>query len=248
MPIDIAIIIIMSIFLILGFKIGFVYNLFFAFGWLISVIVAFFTRGYVQGFLQDKTPVYDWYHGLVYKICLKLAPGYEGAADADITSRAGITEGSSEAGGNALSDVLGAAGHAMGSAVQAVGEGIAKATADSIASTSFGVFCFIGTVLLVKLLLFLITLALSSRYRGGFVGALDSIGGALLGIVQGFIVVFVILFVILPVSLALNQGIYDAVAQALNTSFFAKTLFLANPIITIVNGFSPGLFNPSEWL
>jgi hypothetical protein len=246
MHLDIAIIIIISIFLILGFKNGFVYNLFFAFGWLISIIVAFFTRDYVQGFLKDKTPIYDWYHGIVYKVCLKLAPEYAGdaGAGAEVTSQSGIAGGALGAAG----DALGAAGAAIGTAVQSAGEKIVQATADHVASVSFGVFCFIGTALLVKLLMFLITLALSRRYRGGFVGALDAVGGALLGIAQGFIVVFVILLVILPVSLVISQGAFDAISQSLNTSFFAKTLFLANPLVVVIDGFAPGIFNPADWL
>jgi uncharacterized membrane protein required for colicin V production len=267
MQLDIAILIIIAIFTIFGFKNGFVHTIFFAFGWLIAIAVAFFTRGTVKKFIIDNTHIYDWYHERVYDVCLKFISGYtnkltggQGIADG-VTGGAmgdaleavggaggGAMGGALEAVGGAGGGAVGGALEAVGGAVGAAGEKITQAAADQIASTSFGVFCFIGTVLVVKLFLFLITLALSRRYRGGFVGALDATGGLLLGVAQGFIVVFIVLVLILPVSLAISPGLFEKASGALNSSFFAKTLFTMNPLIPLIDGFAPGLFDPSKWL
>jgi uncharacterized membrane protein required for colicin V production len=252
MQLDIAILIIIAAFTILGFKNGFVHTVFFAFGWIISIAVAFFMRDRVKGFLMENTGVYGWYHARVYSICEKFVSGYtnkltEGVTDA--TGGAvgampgGLPEGIQDAvtdaaSRGALDSVLGSVGGAVGS----IGDKLTQAAADQIASASFGVFCFIGTLLAVKLLLFLITLIFSRKFHGGFVGTVDAIGGMLLGLLQGFIVVFVILVLILPVSLAINPGLFETASGMLNTSFFSKTLFTVNPLIPLIDGFAPGLF------
>jgi uncharacterized membrane protein required for colicin V production len=223
MPIDICIIATILIFAILGFRNGFVYTLFFVLGWFIAIVVAFFTRSQVRAFLTDSTPVYDWYHGHVFDVCLKFVTQY---TDKLSGSLPGV----------------------FGEAVTTMGDKLAQDAADQIASASFGVFCFVATVLAVKFILFLITLLLSRKYHGGVVGALDAAGGALIGIVQGFIVVFVALIVLLPASLAINADLFKAAADALDSSFLAETLFLHNPLIGLIDGFAPGLFDPAYWI
>jgi uncharacterized membrane protein required for colicin V production len=223
MQLDIFILITIAVFTILGFKNGFVYTIFFVLGWLIAIVIAFFTRHKVQDFLMDSTPVYDWYHDHVYDICLNFVTQYTDKLSGDLP---GI----------------------FGQAVTSMGGKIAQEAADQITSASFGVFSFIGTVLVIKLILSIITFALSRRYRGGFVGAADAIFGALLGIAQGFIIVFIILILILPVSLAINPDLFEAVARMLDVSFLAETLFLNNPLIALIDGFAPELFDPGEWL
>jgi hypothetical protein len=52
----------------------------------------------------------------------------------------------------------------------------------------------------------------------------------------------------MPVSLAISPWLFEKISGALNTSFFAKTLFTINPLIPLIEGFAPGLFDPSEWL
>jgi uncharacterized membrane protein required for colicin V production len=136
----------------------------------------------------------------------------------------------------------------VGGAAGAFGEKITQAAADQLASASFSVLCFIGTVLVIKLILFLLTLALSRKHRKGFVGALDATGGVFLGLLQGFIIVFVILLLILPVSLAINPWLFEKISDMLDTSFFARTWFMTNPLIPLIESIAPGLFDPYEWL
>jgi uncharacterized membrane protein required for colicin V production len=250
MQLDIAILIVIAIFTILGFKNGFVRTIFFTCGWFIAIIVAFIMRDRVRGFLTDNTPVYDWYYGRIYDICSKFFTGYTDKLTGGLPADPGaLSGGALDGAADSLSaGALNGAVDAVGGAVGAIGDKLTTEAAEHIASASFGVLCFIGTVLVVKLLMFLITLALSRRYRGGFVGALDAFAGIFIGLLQGFIVVFVILILILPVTLALNPVLFEAVTGALNTSFFAKTLFTVNPLISLVDGFAPGLFDPAEWL
>jgi uncharacterized membrane protein required for colicin V production len=223
MQLDIIILIIIAIFTILGFKNGFVYTLFFVLGWFVAIVVAFFARGQVQGFLTERTPAYDWYYGHVYDICMNFVGGYTGPLSGSLPGE-------------------------FGGAVESIGERAAQDAASQITSASFGVLCFIGTVLAVKLVLFLITLALSRRYRDGFVGAVDALFGIFLGIAQGLIIVFILLILILPVSLAISPGLFGQVRETMGSSFIAETLFMNNPLISLVDGFVPGLFDPGEWM
>jgi uncharacterized membrane protein required for colicin V production len=223
MQLDIFILITIALFTILGFKNGFVYTLFFFLGWLVAIVIAFLTRHKVQDFLTESTPVYDWYHEHVYDVCLNFVTQYTDKLSGDLPG-------------------------VFGQAVTSMGDKIAQDAADQIAAASFGVFSFIGAVLVIKLLLSIITFALSRRYRGGFIGAVDALFGALLGIVQGFIVVFIVLILILPVSLAISPDLFALASKTLDGSFIAETLFLHNPLIALVDGFVPGLFDPGEWL
>jgi uncharacterized membrane protein required for colicin V production len=287
MQLDIALLIIIAIFSILGFKNGFVHTLFSTFGWLIAIIVAFFTRDIVKGFIQDNTGLYDWHHERVYTICAKFTSGYTnnltggnvgdgvgdltGGAVGDLTGGAigDLTGGAvDDLTGGAVGDLTGGAvdgltggavgeltGGAINSALEVVGgavgafgERITQMAADQLASASFSVLCFIGTVLLVKFIMFIITLAFSRKHNRGFVGALDATGGVLLGVAQGFIIVFIVLILILPVSLAVNPWLFEKISGMLNTSFFARTLFMMNPLIPFIEGLAPGLFDPYEWL
>jgi uncharacterized membrane protein required for colicin V production len=222
MSIDIFIIVTLVVFAILGFKNGFVYSLFFVLGWFIAIVVAFFTRDKVKDFLMDGTPVYDWYHGHVYDICLKFVSQYTDKASGNLP---GI----------------------FGDAIASAGEKVASEAAEQIASASFGVFSFVATVLVVKFILFLITLLLSRKYHGGVVGALDATFGVLIGVVQGLIVVFIVLIAILPVSLAVSADLFKTAAQALDDSFIAETLFLHNPLVGLIDGFVPGIFDTDYW-
>jgi hypothetical protein len=56
------------------------------------------------------------------------------------------------------------------------------------------------------------------------------------------------LILILPVSLAIGPDAFAAVSHALDTSFVSKTLFTIDPLLPLVDGFAPGLFDPDEWL
>jgi uncharacterized membrane protein required for colicin V production len=280
MQLDIALLIIIAIFAILGFKNGFIHTLFYAFGWFIAIVVAFFVRDAVREFLTNNTGVYERYHERVYSVCLNFTSGYtdtlKGETGGDLTGGAlGAADGLA---GDLTGDALGTAGdltgdtlsaasdltggalsgpesgaitsaiEAVGGAAGAFGEKITQVAADQLASASFSVLCFIGTVLVVKFILFLLTMALSCKHRKGFVGALDATGGVFLGILQGFVVVFVVLLLILPVSLAINPWLFEKISDMLDTSFFAKTWFTMNPLIPLTEKIAPGLFDPYEWL
>jgi uncharacterized membrane protein required for colicin V production len=295
MQLDIALLIILAVFAILGFKNGFVHTLFYTFGWLIALVVAFFLRDKVKEFLTDSTDMYKHYHERVYDICLNFTSGYtdtltggntgdfSGIAAGDLTGSAldaagdltggaldaagNLTGGALDAAGNLTGGALGAAGdvtrsalgdpdgsainsvlETVGGAAGAFGEKMTLAAADQLASASFVVLCFIGTVIVVKFILLLLTLAFSRKHRRGFVGALDATGGAFLGIFQGFIVVFVIMLLILPVSLAINPWLFEKISGMLDSSFFAKTWFTTNPLIPLIEKVAPGLFDPYEWI
>jgi uncharacterized membrane protein required for colicin V production len=303
MQLDIALIIIIAIFTILGFKNGFVHTLFSTCGWLIAIVAALFARDAVASFMMDKTGVYGWYRERVYNICAKFTSVYTnnltgwntgdgageltggaigattGGAVGDLTGGAigdptggaiGDLTGSAvydptgaaigDLTGGAIGDLTGGAiggsdGSSISGALEMIGgameefsEKLTQVVADQLASASFVVLCFIVTVLVIRFFLLLLTLALSRKRHGGFVGALDATGGVFLGAAQGFIVVFIVLLLILPVSLAINPWLFEKISDALNTSFFARTLFMTNPLVPIIEGFAPEMFDPTQWM
>jgi uncharacterized membrane protein required for colicin V production len=221
MQLDIILLIIIAIFVIFGFKNGFVYTLFRVLGWLVAIAVAYFTRDQVREFLMDHTPVYDWYHGHIYNILSQFVGRYTGGVSSNLPN-------------------------ALGGALDSFGGKVAEEAANSIASSSFAVLSFIAAVLVVKLILFLFTLLFSRKYHGGFIGGIDALGGIFVGFIQGVFIVFIILLLITPVSFAIGPGAFDAVSKTLDHSFFSNTLYQNNPLSTLSEGFIPGDINPNE--
>jgi uncharacterized membrane protein required for colicin V production len=228
MPFDVAILVIILFFTIAGYKNGFVYSVFHVLGWLIAFVFAFIFRRQVRELIMDKTPVYDWWHDRVYDICSKFAGQY--------TDR--LTGGLPDDGLLSI----------FGSAIDHVGEKIVESATNEITSTSFAIICFIGTVLVIKLILFIITVLFSRKYHDGVVGTLDAVGGIFVGIAQGFLFVFIMLIILPPVLFAVNPDFFMGAIGILNRSFLAETLFLNNPLAPLINSFVPDLFNPAEWL
>jgi uncharacterized membrane protein required for colicin V production len=223
MQIDIAIIIIILIFAFLGFKNGLVRTLFHTFGWIIAIVTSFLLRKQVETFLMDHTQIYDRYLAYVEGIFRSFSDKHAG---------------------NLADSIPGV----VGDALESVGDKLVDEAAASFVDTTFTIFTFIGFALLIKFVFFIITLLLSKRHHGGFVGGLDGIAGLLMGMVQGLVIVLILLALLLPVSLALNPEYYNAINSMLDRAVFADILCNNNPLFHFMKDYLPDNLIPSEWL
>ncbi|MDR0357480.1 MAG: CvpA family protein, partial [Clostridiales Family XIII bacterium] len=167
MPIDIAILIIILIFALLGFRRGFAYTFFRTFGWIVAIVAAILLRGRFADFLAERTSLYDVFLAHTEKIFHTFAEKYA----------TGFAESM---------PVL------IGDAVEKAKDKIVSETAVRIADASFEIFAFIGLILLIKIALFILTLLLSKRHHEGFIGGIDGIGGFFIGAAQGVVVVLIL--------------------------------------------------------
>ncbi|MDR1953724.1 MAG: CvpA family protein [Clostridiales Family XIII bacterium] len=223
MQIDVAIIIILLIFAFLGFKNGLARTILHAFGWIVAILASFLLRNQIKGLLMDHTTIYDRYLAHVEKVCRAFSGKHTG---------------------NLTENIPGA----IGDTLDELGNQFVTETARTIADITFGVFTVIGFAIIIKLILFLVSMLVSKRYHDGFVGGLDGFAGFLVGILQGGVVVLILLSLLMPVALAINPDYYDALKDMMDRAIFADILYDHNPILQLIHGFLPENLIPAEWL
>jgi uncharacterized membrane protein required for colicin V production len=219
MEIDIAILIIVAIFALLGLKNGLIYTLFHTLGWLVSLVISVLFHSPFQALLKDRTPFYEMFYRRVEYACLEFAGKYTDKIPDNLP-------------GN------------LDDSIRDMANNAAIATAERIANTAFGIAVFILMIFLIKLILYLITRLFSKRYHRGFIGGLDGVAGLGIGIVQGAIVVLVLMAFLMPVAYAFSPDAYTWVNTTLERSFFAYNIYNANPLLDFVGAFSPNQFVP----
>ena len=219
MEIDIAILIIVALFALLGLKNGLIYTLFHTLGWLISLVISVLLHTPFQALLKDRTPFYEMFYRRVEFACLDFAGKYTDKIPDNLP-------------GN------------LNDSIRDMANNAAIATAEKIANTAFGIAVFILMIFLIKLILYLITRLFSKRYHKGFIGGMDGFAGFGIGIVQGAIVVFVLMAFLMPIAYAISPDTYTWVNTTLERSFFAYNIYTANPLLDFVGAFSPNQFVP----
>jgi uncharacterized membrane protein required for colicin V production len=222
MQIDVAIIIILLFFAFLGFKNGLARTLFHTFGWIVAIATSFLLRNQIKSLVMDHTSIYDRYHAHVEKVCQAFSNKYTG---------------------NLTDNIPGTVGDALNEA----GNRFITETAQTITDITFSIFTVIGCAILIKLILFIITMLMSKRYHDGFVGGLDGFAGFLVGILQGGVVVLVLLALLMPVALAINPSYYDALKDMMDRAIIADIIYDHNPILQLIHGFLPENLIPPEW-
>ena len=214
MGLDIAIIVIVGLFALLGLKNGLFYTLFRALGWLIAVVGALILGRSAQIFVKEHTPIYDMIFERAKEVCLSFSNQY---VNSKIPKNSGM----------------------LGDGVRRLAEQAAISAAETIATAILAIIVFIVLVIAIKIILVLITRIFSKKHRKGFIGGLDGLAGMILGIVQGGIIVLILLTVFLPVSFAISPSFYFKVNDSLEHSFFAYNVYQANPIPNLVGSIRP---------
>ncbi|MDR0852694.1 MAG: CvpA family protein [Clostridiales Family XIII bacterium] len=208
---DILIALILLLFAFLGFKNGLARTLVRLISWVLAVIVALLSCGFLENYVKVHTLIDEYYFEKVLRICSTFYEKYT----------SGITEELPEP----ISDT-----------VDTVGEKFVSETSQRIAGIAFAILIFIIIILFVKLLFFIVERLFSKKYNDGFVGAVDGIVGLILGFAQGAVVVFLLLALILPLSYMINESIYEAVHNTISHSFYAEYLYNNNPILRLAGG------------
>lgn len=112
----------------------------------------------------------------------------------------------------------------------------AQTLADKLTFLTMTILCFLALLLVIKVIFFFITLALSKRDKG-FTNVADGFLGMIAGLIRGIIFVFVFLALLVPFVNVVSPASTQLISDSLNASYFAGTLYDNNFIIVIIEDY-----------
>ena len=221
---DVLIVAIIVACAVFGFRNGFLISLSRVGGWIGALIVAFLYRGEVNAWVLENTDWYDKVQLRVENVCLAFVENYTGYGDP-----------SGGAGG-------------FSATLEKVGEKLALAAAEQITTHLWTVIIFVGIVLGIKILLFILTFFLSKKFHGGMIGGIDGIAGLLFGFFQAAVAILIAFALILPLSYTVSAKTHDDINRSMDDSIVAKLIYENNPLLDFIDGFLPTGLTPAKWL
>ena len=135
-----------------------------------------------------------------------------------------------------------------GNTVAKLGESLAVEAAEKIAAHIWTVVVFVGIILGIKLLLFILTLFLSKKFHAGFVGGIDGFVGLLFGIFQAIIAILVVFALVLPIAYTSSVKTHDFIETEMDKSIVAELIYDNNPLLEVIDGFLPTSLRPDKWI
>ncbi|MDR0570843.1 MAG: CvpA family protein [Clostridiales Family XIII bacterium] len=208
MWLDVAILIVVILSMVIGYRNGMVYSLLHGAGWLVSLLAAFFTFPHVIKLLRGD----DAYGGLRGRIVL----GFAGNDASTGGSLGGIVP-------KPIADY-----------VEGAARDLSLAISDSIAVVCYNLIVFLMLVFIYKLITVIIINLTSKRVRKGLIGNIDGLLGLLVGGLKGVLLVFILLALILPVSLFISESARTFMEDALFSSIYAKDLHNNNLLLLAI--------------
>lgn len=211
MILDIIVIVIMVLCMVFGFRRGFVHTFVHTLGWFGAMIAAFFFTSQLKDLLTEKTTLYDQIFTMFSdKLSLSTDSVTSSAATLPLILNRSVNSATAEA-SNLLSTKL--------------------------ADLTMTILCFVIIFIVVKALLFFITLAFSRKQNKGFVGFFDGLLGLVVGMIRGIIFVFIFLALLLPITNLVSPASTQLILNSLSASYFSRTLYDSNFIVLIINDF-----------
>lgn len=211
MILDIIVIVIMVLCMVFGFRRGFVHTFVHTLGWFGAMIAAFFFTSQLKDLLTEKTTLYDQIFTMFSdKLSLSTDSVTSSAATLPLILNRSVNSATAEA-SNLLSTKL--------------------------ADLTMTILCFVIIFIVVKALLFFITLAFSRKQNKGFVGFFDGLLGLVAGMIRGIIFVFIFLALLLPITNLVSPASTQLILNSLSASYFSRTLYDSNFIVLIINDF-----------
>lgn len=201
--------------MVYGLRKGFIHTFIHTIGWVLALVLAYIATPFVKRLLMGETTLYD-------------------------TMKAGFAQRFSESLPNTQSsfDSLPAnVGDAVGDKITQLTDSIVQQTASSFAGLAFTVLVFVGLVVLIKIVLWLVLRLLSKDYNDGFMNFFDGLFGLIFGLFKGLLMAFIFLAVLLPVMNIISPDYTTFVIGSLDNSMFAKDLYDNNFIVLLLQSF-----------
>ena len=103
-----------------------------------------------------------------------------------------------------------------------------------IADSIYAVICFLLVLFAIKIILWLIALAVSKKHNDGVIGFVDGLLGMLAGIIRGIIIVLLLLAFAYPVLSFISPDTAELMMKQLESSMFSLYLYEHNPLLVIL--------------
>lgn len=198
-----------------GLRKGFIHTFIHTIGWILALVLAYIATPYVKRLLMGETAIYD-------------------------TMKEGFAKRFSESLPSAQTsfDSLPAnIGDSIGDKITRLTDAIVEQTAASFAGLAFTLMVFVGLVILIKIVLWLVLRLLSKDYNDGFMNFFDGLFGLVFGLLKGLLMAFIFLAALLPVVNLVSPDYTDFVVASLDNSTFAKDLYDNNFIVLVLQSF-----------
>ena len=103
-----------------------------------------------------------------------------------------------------------------------------------ITDSIYAVVCFLIVLIVLKILMWIISHAVSKKHNDGVIGFWDGVFGMLTGILRGAIIVLLILAFAYPVLSFISPDTAQAMMDELKNSYFSLYLYEHNPLLVIL--------------
>lgn len=206
---DIIVVTILVICMVLGFRRGFIYSFVNTLGWIGSIICAFIGSRMLSGQLTMHT-------GLDESIYLKIYDNISGSFESITT------------GADTLPLIL-------NETVDTAAATAAEALAQRLTDMTMLILSFLMIFIVIKLICYLITTALSKRHNDGFIGFFDGLLGFIAGSIKGILIVFLFLMLLVPGLNLMSPESTEVALRGLESSHIAGTLYDANFLMLVLS-------------
>lgn len=210
MVFDIIIGIVLIVTMVFGFRKGFVYSIIHTLGWFGAIVLAFFATGPVRKLAEANTDISD----RIYAIFIE---------------KLNISSDSLHVSLESLPPLV-------GQGIDTSMAGAAETLADKLTFLTMTLLCFIVTLLVIKAIIFLVTIGISSKKKG-FTGAVDGILGLVAGLLRGVIFVFLFLAILVPLANFVSPASTQLIVDSLNGSHLAGTLYDNNFLVNLLQDY-----------
>lgn len=198
-----------------GLRKGFIHTFIHTIGWVLALVLAYIATPFVKRLLMGETTLYDSIkQGFAQRFSESL-PATQSSFD---SLPANI-------------------GDAIGDKITQLTDSIVQQTATAFAGLAFTLLVFVGLVILIKVILWLVLRLLSKDYNDGFMNFFDGLFGLVFGLFKGLLMAFIFLAALLPVVNIISPDYTTFVLASLDNSFFAKDFYDNNFIVLLLQSF-----------
>jgi uncharacterized membrane protein required for colicin V production len=198
-----------------GLRKGFIHTFIHTIGWVLALVLAYIGTPFVKGLLMGETTLYD-----------SIKDGF-----AQRFSESLPTTQSS------FDSLPANIGDAIGGKITELTDSIVQQTATAFAGLAFTIMVFVGLVVLIKIILWLVLRLLSKDYNDGFMNFFDGMFGLIFGLLKGFLMACIFLAVLLPILNIISPDYTTFVIESLDNSMYAKGLYDNNFIVLLLQSF-----------
>jgi len=198
-----------------GLRKGFIFTFIHTIGWVLALVLAYIATPYIKRLILGETTLYD-------------------SMKEDFANRFSDSAPSTQTAFDSLPANI---GDALGHKVTDLTNSLIQQVAGGLAGLAITVLVFVGLVIAIKFVLWLVMRLLSKDYNNGVMNFFDGLFGLVFGFIKGMLLAFVFLALLLPVINLVSPDYAAMAVSSLDHSMFAKDLYDNNFIVLFLQSF-----------